>query len=168
MVALIACQNKDEYAITNWMMNNVSVLQKKKKSVLDEDDSDSDEDDPCEIKSIAYNMTKLGNAESISSMKDTTLNEETMKEVQTLVWSIGTGLDMRSGSHCVVGGIDGSLSHVGNRISISYIFEDSRGIGIDFGGGTGLTALTYARLTNYFMYSVEVYNLCTLALFSLS
>ena len=87
---------------------------------------------------------------------DFKISDETMKGIQKLVWSTGTNADMRSGGHGVAGGVDGSLSHVTNRVTISYVYEESRGIGFDFGGGTGYTTLVFAHLTNYFMYSVEV------------
>ena len=178
LVSLLTEKDAASLEVQKWMQCNVDIFKEYSKIVANDESTvdgiDEIEDHVIDFRIINISPELLQGVDIISDSKpfeesfiaaNPTISDTQMKEIQRYVWKCGEGLNMRSGSCGWHGGVDGTICHMTNRITMSYIFENSRGIGIDFGCGTGYSALIISFVTQYYMIGVEVCNKCRIFLY---
>lgn len=98
-----------------------------------------------------------GNVTILSEYKpETGLDPAWMEKIQNEILSADKAENMGAGSCGTAGGVDGSMYNKGILLSVSHTYENKVGIGIDFGSGSGTTALTFAAISKWHMFGVEV------------
>lgn len=168
--------NADTHIVQQWLLSNLNTFIKKPKieelvtqndlsnkndvgsNIGAEDLLENEIDIPektddrmCIIKIQEYNSL-----DPILLEANPKMHKQYVNATRQYIWDTGTQLNMNTGSCGIAGGVDGSLSHIGNINIVSYIYEAVRGLAIDFGSGTGYTALLIAATTLYFVICVEV------------
>lgn len=112
---------------------------------------EADKDDKCVRK-----VEDFKSLDPIMIEANPKISKEYVTESRQYIWDSAKQLNMNTGSCGIAGGVDGSICRKGSINLVSYIYEASPTIGIEFGSGIGVTAQLIAAVTNNFMYLVEV------------
>lgn len=174
-VAMIrANPNDDNREIEQWLIANLDTFQivaastpaienedvlVVKDSTNSNDGMEQDElDIPDNVEDQCVKIEEFKSLDPALIDSNPNLCEQFVEQTRKYVWDTGKHINMNTGSCGIAGGVDGSISHNANVNLVSYVYESMRGIAIDFGSGTGYTALLFAASTLYFLYCVEVSN----------